>query len=171
MPLNDEQNDYLKRIFGLGLTEHEGGESEDEEAELGELGLNHDDLWRAARTAFDTATDKVNAQIKALQSALRNSGDAELAAIADLGLNGVTGGTRVPLMAALREAGTGGADAAKAAPKLISAIGAFRSHISSDPQVAAYEDNPCDVPIDIIGTFEAALDQLETAAKRMAKAA
>ena len=176
MPLNDDQNDYLKRVFGLAPANHEAGEheaneAEDDQAELDSLGLDHDDLWRAARAAFDTATEKVDAQIAALQAALRNSGDAELAAIADLGLNGVTGGTRVPLMSALKEAGAGGQDAKKAAPKLLNAIGAFRSHITSDPQVAAYQDNPCDVAIDIIGTFESALDQLETAAKRIAKAA
>jgi len=58
--------------------------------------------------------DAVDAQISQLQSALKQTDDEELHEIAEFGLNGITGGTKVKLMAAIRDVSSAGAMVAPA---------------------------------------------------------
>ena len=129
MPASDEQNAWTRRVLGVSLPQAGGAGAE---YDLDDLGLDMADLWKAARTAFDRANADVDRQIAALQVELRQSNDEELEEIADSGLNALTGNTRVPLVAALIEAGPGDpAQVRAAAPKLTRAIAAFRAHIEA----------------------------------------
>ncbi len=128
-------------------------------AELEALGLGIPDIWLSAVDAFAAATDTVNAQITQLQLALRETGDVDLLGIADSGLNALTAGTRVPLMAALMDAGSDGANIEAAAPKVLKAVAAFRTRLNA-PEIMACDSNPFGVEVSIADTFAAALDQL-----------
>lgn len=157
MAATAEQDDWIYRVLGVDAVDGPA-------PSLAELGLDVSDVWSSAREAFNRASDEVDGQVTALQAALREDADPELDDIAELGLNAMTGSTRVPLQAALMDAGSG--DAArlqKASPKLRSAIRAFRSALKSDPRIAACDDNPFGVDVSIRDTYESALDQLEYA--------
>lgn len=119
--------------------------------------------WAAARSAWQDASDAVDAQMAALQKVLRASGDEELEEIAEFGLNAVTDGHKVPLMAALMEIGPGTAETlARSGAKALAAAQAFRKHIESDERVAACDENP-DAPMSIRATLGPALAGLEAA--------
>ena len=121
------------------------------------------DRWKAARAAWETAMETVDGQIAALQQMLRGSGDEELEEIAEFGLNAVTAGHKVPLMAAMMEIGAGSAETlAKSGPKALAMVQAFRGHIESDERVAACDENP-GVPVSIRATLGPALAGLEAA--------
>ncbi len=125
--------------------------------------------WREARTTYLDATDEINAQISALQAALKRSDDEELEAIAEFGLNGVTGNFRVPMMAAMRDLeGARGADVKKAATKLLDAIGKFRAHIDGSEEIEAVDDNPFGVTVSIRKTLGGALADMESVLKKVA---
>jgi hypothetical protein len=161
MPASFEQNAWVAQVLGIEV----GSESETEEGEFGadleEFGLDVSDIWKAAREAFDLATESVDAQISALQKELRNSNDYELEDIAEFGLNGLTGDMRVPLLAALREADNGTKTQLQAAgPKIEKAAQAFISQLTTDPRVAACDDNPFGVDLAIAATYQDATDQL-----------
>ena len=163
-----EQNDWVARVLGVGANTSPGV-PEGESLDLAALGLDTSDLWQGAVQTFQNAVEAVDGQISELQATLRDSDDPELHEIAEFGLNGVTGNTRVPLMAAMREAGDGGAAQLTAAkPKLTRAIDAFRKQLASEPRIAACDTNPFDVPVAIQSTYEDALDQLENVLKRAA---
>lgn len=121
-------------------------------------------LWSSARASWDAASEAVDAQIGALQAVLRTSGDEDLEAIAEYGLNGVTGNFRVPLLAALREVDAADAGARAMRAKAASAaIAAFRAHLASNEAVEVCDDNPFGVSVSIRGTLLPALDRLEVA--------
>ncbi|GAA0598243.1 hypothetical protein [Caenispirillum bisanense] len=125
--------------------------------------------WREARATYLDATDEINAQISALQAALKRSDDEELEAIAEFGLNGVTGNFRVPMMAAMRDLeGARGADVKKAATKLLDAIGKFRAHIDGSEEIEAVDDNPFGVKVSIRKTLGGALADMESVLKKVA---
>jgi hypothetical protein len=161
MPGDEVKDAWAERFLGLDL----GGE-DDADMSLAALGLEPIDIWQAACQAFETATYSVDAQITDLQGALRDSDDLELQDIAEFGLSGFTGDTRVPLLAALHEAGRTDMGRVKAASsKIMQAIAAFRSQIMSEPRIAACDNNPFGVNVSIRDTYDGALEQLETAAK------
>lgn len=111
----------------------------------------------AAIASWRDASEAVDGQIGALQSALKQSGDDDLAEIGEFGLNAVTGGFKVPLMAAL-------AGAERGAPgdiaKLADLIPRFRAHLEGDERVEACDENPFGVAVSIRATLVPALDQL-----------
>lgn len=153
--------------------EQEGPEDETQDGPDGDGGTatpaDIGTRWREAREAYLDATDEVNAQISALQAMLKRSDDEELVAIAEFGMNGVTGNFRVPMMAAMRDLeGASGADTKKAAAKLLTAIGNFRSHIDSSEEVEAVDENPFGVKVSIRQTLGGALGQMETVLKQVA---
>ncbi len=158
----DPKTEWLQRVLGVSVMQDAPAEEEDMGPEA--LGLDVSDMWQAATDAFRSATATVDSQITGLQSALRQETDPELDQIAELGLNALTRNTRVPLMAALMEAGDGSGERLKAAaPKLRKAIDSFRSVLSSDPKIAACDDNPFEVEVTIVETYSEALDQLDDA--------
>lgn len=170
---DEDQAAWVQRVLGIRLdalpTADEIDDPElDPEAEkaaLKELGLDVGDVWVGAVEAFRAASEQVDAQIRQLQAALRETDDPDLHDIADSGLNALTGNTRVPLMAAIMEAGAGDPQQLKAAaPKVLKAVGAFRTQLAS-PQVAACDNNPFDVDVALGETFSGALDQLASAAR------
>jgi hypothetical protein len=170
MPGSSEQNAWVSRVLGLSA----GGESETDEEEFGEdfeeLGLDVSDVWRAARRAFDVATESVDAQIKALQSELRESEDYQLEEIAEYGLNGLTNNTRVPLIAALLESGDGSKKQLQTAgPKIEKAAQTFITQLNSDPRVAACDQNPFGIELAIAVTYQDAVDQLLNAVRAAAQ--
>ena len=118
--------------------------------------------WAAIRLTWQTASATVDGQIAALQAALRADGDETLKQIAEFGVNGLTGNFKVPLMAALAEVGSGDPAAiAKAGPKTLGIIQAFRTHLSTDEKVEVCDENPFGVPVAIRATLGAALAQME----------
>ena len=151
-----------KRFLGLSL----GGEN-DADMSLAALGLEPIDIWQAACQAFETATRSVDAQITDLQGALRNSDDLELQDIAEFGLSGFTGDTRVPLLAALHEASGERGHAGRCGGDFSDNAGDRRvgSQIRGEPRIAACDNNPFGVNVSIRDTYDGALEQLETAAK------
>ncbi|MCW5666135.1 MAG: hypothetical protein KIT35_20080 [Piscinibacter sp.] len=120
--------------------------------------------WRAAVAGYRSASDTVDQQIGRLQVKLRQSGDAELAQIADKGLNGVTGNFKVPLLAVLRDIDTAsGADLAAHARKAAEIAAGFVKHLESAPTVAVCDTNPL-TPVSIRATLGPALRELARAA-------
>jgi hypothetical protein len=133
---------------------------------LAAAGAKTDDRskWNAARDTWRSASDEVDAQIAALQTALRRESDEELESIAEYGLNAVTAGFKVPLMASIRDLDASSGDAFdKAAKKALGVIDGFRKHLDSDERVAACDDNPFGVPVSIRATLTPALDVLKSA--------
>lgn len=121
--------------------------------------------WPKARAAWQDAIETVDAQISRLQQVLRGSGDEDLEAIAEFGLNAVTNNLKTPLMAALMEIGTGAPTAeglARGGPRALAAVRAFREHIDSDDRVAACDESP-ESPTTIRATLGPALAGLEAA--------
>jgi hypothetical protein len=114
--------------------------------------------WPAARAAWQEASDAVDAQIGALQAKLAASGDERLEEIAEMGLNGVTGGHKVKLMAAMRDIDGGGAP-----DRLLAEIDSFAAHIGSDLKVMACDENPLGVPVTIRATLGSALAAMRSA--------
>lgn len=123
--------------------------------------------WGAALASWQDAVEEVDGQLNVLAKALRNSGNADLAEIGELGLSGMTNNTRVPLMAAIQGVGDGALAGLQAgAPKLRQAIAAFRAQIEGDPRIEACDDNPLEIPVAIAATYEEALEALETVLDR-----
>ena len=116
--------------------------------------------FAAARAAWSSAVEQVDGQITALQAALRQSGDNDLRAIAEYGLNGVTGNHKVRLMAALQDIGTGPASP-RAAATAIAVITPFRAHLASDERVAVCDENPFGVAVAIRATLDPPLAALQ----------
>jgi hypothetical protein len=121
--------------------------------------------WRAARLAWQTASDGVDAQIASLQSALKTTDDPDLQDIAEFGLNAMTAGCKMPLLAALAQIGDGSNPLAllKGRGKLLAAVDAFRSQIGTDRRIAACDNNPFGVDVAIRATLGPALEGLEAA--------
>lgn len=127
-------------------------------------------VWGNVQAIWTEASERADAQIAALQDALRESDDEDYRAIAELGLNAVTGGHKVRLMAALCEVNGAAPDPARltAARK---AADAFIDHLSSDPRVDAMDSNELGVPVSIAQTLIPALEELDGALARLARAA
>jgi hypothetical protein len=117
--------------------------------------------WRKAREQWQDAIDAVDGQIAALQAVLNKTDDDELAAIAKFGMNGLTGGHKVKLTAAMMELGGGDRSAMLASgPKVRKLAEEFRKHIETDGRVGACDDNPFGVTVAIRTTLGPALAAL-----------
>lgn len=118
--------------------------------------------FEAARQRWTTAVDTAEAEVQALVATLRKTEDVELHAIADMHLGTVMGGQRVPLTTALFNV----ALAQKAAigvvaERALTAIATFRTHLDSDPRIAACERNPFGVSVSLRAPLRRALADLE----------
>jgi pyruvate-formate lyase-activating enzyme len=135
-----ERDDWVERVLGVSVS---GGEPVDLEA---------------AAAAWREASEAVDGQIAALQQSLRAQKNGELEEIAEFGLNGVTGGFKVPLTAALLAAQRGGLRELAAIPRIAAR---FRAHIEADERVAACDANPFGVAVSIRAILVPALSTLE----------
>lgn len=135
------KDEWVTRVLGVQFKRTEGGTA----------------ALKDAATAWREANEAVDAQISKLQSALRADEDEEMREIAEFGLNGLTAGFKVQLMAALSgaEAGNQG-DLAK----LASAAGRFRQFLEDDERIEACEENPFGVPVEIRSRLVPALMRL-----------
>ncbi len=125
--------------------------------------------WNSAVLAWQTASDLVDKQMNDLAAAMRKTGHPVLTRIADLGLNGVTGDNKVPLMAAIGDIGQGDAGKlAKGRAKALETVRAFQKHLSDDPRVAVCEANPLGVAVSMRATLGDALKQMEAALRTSA---
>lgn len=117
--------------------------------------------WAAARDNWRAAGEAVDAQISKLQAALRNSGDDMLEDIAEFGLNGITGGHRVRLAAALQALDPGKpAVFAKLAPPTLKVIRDYLAFLTGDEAIEVCDLNPLGVPVSIRATLGPALEAM-----------
>jgi hypothetical protein len=122
--------------------------------------------WPMACEAWRAATAAVDAQLGVLQKALRASDDPEVIEIAEFGLNAVTGNYTTQLTELLVDLGDASPVAVqRSGAKTLALLGEFRSHIETDPRVAACDGNPSAVPVSIRATIGPALAGLEAALK------
>lgn len=158
-PLQDE---WIARVLGV-----ETGAPEDGPEAPADLRR-----WQAVKATWARASDAADGQIAGLQAALRASDDPEYREIAELGLNGVTGNFKVPLLAALRDIdGSGGRPDAGAVRRLRGIVAGFINHLASDPRVDAVDDNELGVRVDIAGTLIPALEAMDEALAILARPA
>jgi hypothetical protein len=144
----DAQAEWVSRVLGVARP---GGGS----------GTSFATRWPRARNAWQDASDTIDGQIAKLQQALRNSPDEDLQAIAEFGLNALTGNHKVRIMAGIRDVdGSGGAPAAR--DKLAALVEAFSRHIASDERVMACDENPLGVPMSIRATLGGALAEMQS---------
>ena len=155
MPPSEAQHEWVARVLGVGPA----GPSVTPAASRG---ADFPAAWRKAVAQYRDASDSVDGQIGRLQSVLRSSGDGELADIAEFGLNAVTGGFKVPLMALLHEL-----DSAAPKPQLVTrartVVSRFRGHLGQDERVLACDENPFGVAMTLRATLGGALAELDAA--------
>lgn len=140
---DEKQNTWITRVLGVTFADVGGSGAPPSIAEAAAA-------WRAA-------VEVVDAQITALQSALRGTDDEELHEIAEFGLNAVTGNHRVRLVAALMGAERG---SERDRAKLAGLIAPFRTHLENDERVDACDENPFGVTVSLRATLISALDGL-----------
>ena len=155
MAPNEAQHEWVARVLGVAPSGSSG------EPALPQ-GADFPVAWRKAVAQYRDASDSVDDQIGKLQTVLKGSGDGELAEIAEFGLNAVTGGFKVPLMALLHEL-----DAAAPKPQLVkrarSVVSRFRGHLGQDERVLACDENPFGVSMTVRRTLGGALEGLDAA--------
>ena len=128
-----------------------------------------DRMWRGVHAIWTKASSEVDAQISALQDALRKSDDQDYQAIAELGLNGVTGNHKVRLMAALSAINAGKLGGSQLGP-VRKLLDSFIGHLSSDPRVEAVDTNELGVSVSVAATLIPALEELDGAIAGMMRA-
>lgn len=134
--------------------------------EKGEVAQAGPSRWKQAYDHWLDANDSLDKQLNSLRDAiLQETGypefATELAEIARVGLNALTGNNRVKLMAALQVMGSGDAASLNThGEKALSAIAAFKAYLDGNIQVDACEGNPWDVDVSIRDTLYPPLDQL-----------
>ena len=152
----DAKREWIERVLGFTFP--------DARQEPGTNAAGAAARWKIALDRWKAASEAVDGQIGALQAVLLRSDDDELKQIAEYGLNGVTGNNRVPLQAALIEAGAGDPPAmCKVGPKALGIIKGFRTYLDTSEQVAVCDENPFDTPVSIRTTLGGALAEMATA--------
>ena len=147
-----EQNAWVERVLGVAV---QAGS---------EPSVSGSNDVQAAIAAWREASEAVDSQIEALAQALRQTGDPELADIAEFGLNAVTGDHKVPLMAALFDVGSGSPEnMGKVKAKALAMVQAFQTHIDTDDRVAVCDNNPAQIPVSVRATLGPSLRQLAAA--------
>jgi hypothetical protein len=120
--------------------------------------------WQLACQAWRAASAAVDAQISALQTVLRSSGDPDLMEIAEFGLNAVTGNHKVRLTGMLLELGDASPPVVQqSGSKALALLSQFQTHIETDKRVAACDSNPSPVRVSIRATIGPALAGLQAA--------
>ena len=118
---------------------------------------------QAATEAWQSASDAVDGQIAELQDFLRASPDPELQDIGETGLNALTAGHKVKLMAALRDLGGAAGEALPGlAAKTRKVVDEFIAYIDGDDRIAACDECP-HVPMSIRATLGGGLRKMQDA--------
>lgn len=112
----------------------------------------------AAVTQWRDAIAVVDGQIEALQAKLRGYKHPDLDDIAEFGLNALTAGHKVKVLAGLAGARSGAEPDRK---KLGATLDSFIDHLQSDPRVSAADANPFKVPMSIRATLVPALRDMK----------
>ncbi len=144
------KNDWILRVLGVAVPVAGGGGKATVPGDFG-------DRWAKVRQQWQDASDAVDAQI----AKLRDEPDEELQSIAEFGLNAVTGGHKVPLMAAMRELNAAATAETIADTKDI--VDDFIEHLQSDIRVAACDENPFKVQVSVRSTLGTALQAMAVA--------
>jgi hypothetical protein len=161
MAANQSQNDWIRTVLGVQPGTAEGGGSP-------EGGLTQ--RWPGIKSIWTRASDQVDAQLTALQTALRDSGDQDYREIAEMGLNGVTGNHKVRLMAGLMQIdAAAGPPEPAAARKVRQTIAAFIEHLASDPRIDAVDTNELGVTVKVADTLIPALEELDGALEQWSR--
>jgi len=125
-----------------------------------------------ARDGVMEAMSSADAQVRRLQALLAVHPDPDLKEIAgssDLGLNALTGNHRVRVLAALRDLELAAPDALPAVlARTRTLVAGFDAHIRSSERLAACDDNPFGVPVNVRSLLGPALKQLARAVERFA---
>jgi hypothetical protein len=120
-----------------------------------------------ARDALDEALTKADAQVRKLQALMAVHPDRELREIAgspDFGINALTGGWRVKLLASLRELQDARPDALpKVLPRASRTAGSFLKHVRKSERIRACDENPLGVPVQTRDLLVPALTRLNAA--------
>ena len=125
MAANQAQNAWIIRVLGVTPGAAVSGSTDAQQ------------MWESTRAIWFDASERADAQLAALQRALRASDDEELRQIGEMGLNAVTGNHKVRLLAAIQDIeGRGQPDAGKIA-KLRQIADGFIEHLASDVHVDA----------------------------------
>jgi uncharacterized protein involved in exopolysaccharide biosynthesis len=157
----DDRREWIRRVLGIDLTSGDqpriapaaAGDSQLADAKIAEA-------LAAIRQIWQDASDKVDAQITALQATLRGTEDDELHEIAEYGLNALTEGKKTRVLVAIHTMGDG-ANLQQSGTKALSAFTQFREHIETDERVRAFDENPFGVAVALRQTLTPALAQME----------
>lgn len=116
--------------------------------------------WKEVREAWEVANEAVDKQIKALQRALRETGEKDLQEIAESGLNAITQGHRTTLAARILDVHNAPRDErSQALVALRETAGAYSSFLDDDSRVEAVDENPFDVQVTMRATLIPALER------------
>ena len=119
--------------------------------------------WAGVKGGWRDALETVDSQVAQLQTALRKLDDTELAAIADKGLNGITGNFKTPVVVAVMEVDNArGEGLKKAAQKGVRAAKAFAAYLASEETVRVTDENPFGVKMTIRASLGKALADMHT---------
>jgi hypothetical protein len=119
-------------------------------------------LWKAASKNLQHASDVVDGQLSKLQSALRDTDDPALWAIADQDIDDVIGDYTGPLLAVTREvAKASGPGLKPATAKAQTIVNEFKGYLDKEDTVGACDHNKFGVTVTIRKTLGDALEQLD----------
>jgi hypothetical protein len=152
MAATEAQTAWIRSVLGVDLARKDDGVADEAPRRI----------WNNVQAIWARASEQADAQMAALQDVLRASDDEDYQAIAAMGVNGVTGGHKVKLMAALMEIDEAAPDAGRLSAARNAAI-AFIEHLGSDPRVDAMDTNDLSVPVSLAATLIPALEELDGA--------
>jgi hypothetical protein len=150
MEATAERREWVRRVLGVDV-----GMGARSRAQANPLAVQQ------VLAEFDAAQEEIESQIARLQAKLRGSSDASLQRIAEFGLNGVTGNSRVLTQAALFELRHA---LPRLDPDIVSkatkALRRMASHLANDNRIRACDHNCFGVKVSIAETLGGAARRL-----------
>lgn len=146
--LTPKQIDFLRRFLGVEPSTDGTMDAADPEAAASVPTL----------TVWQTAKDKVDAQLRALSDKLRKSPVPEVVGVADE-VETLLEPVRVKLVVALKEFDTAPGEP-KARDRALEALATAETWLDSDARVRGIDTNPWGVPVSVAATLGAAFDRL-----------
>ena len=148
-PLNDAQISFVRRYIG-GLPAAAGGDAPPDITQLADLFLD--------------AKAEADRSLVGLRRALLDEGDPDTKRIAEFGLNGLTNGNSVSLMAALQDLRRAGPDKRADAARVVrKQCDTYRGFLTRDEVIGLCEDNPFFGGVAIVAPLTRALNAIEAA--------
>ncbi len=119
------------------------------------------EIWPEVNDTWQAAIETVDTQIQGLQNALLQTRDDQLHEIAEFGLYGVTGGLRVPYMAALQSlASSPPREIRKNVQATLDTGAEFAAYLAESEVVTVCDENPFGVPVSICKTLTVAIEKV-----------